>query len=134
MREILFRGKRESDNKWIYGYLSDCNEISNINTVDMSREEVDDDTIGQWTGFMDENRTYIFEGDVLQYKYSIDDFEKPGTYRSVVTFKNGIFCLDNDEEMSLSYIFWKTDDELNVLGNIYDNPELMKLCRANKSK
>ena len=126
MRDILFRGKRLKDDKWIYGYMATADTINNINRVDMGNEDVDEETIGQWTGFMDENRTYIFEGDVLEYKYSIDDFEKPGTYRSVVTFKNGIFCLDNDEDMSLSYIFWKTDDDLNVLGNIYDNPELMK--------
>lgn len=126
MREILFRGKRLKDDKWIYGYMATADTINNINRVDMGNEDVDEETIGQWTGFMDENRTYIFEGDVLEYSYSIDDFEEPGTYRSVVTFKNGIFCLDNDEDMSLSYIFWKTDDELNVLGNIYDNPELMK--------
>ena len=126
MRDILFRGKRIKDNKWIYGYMATADTINNINRVDMGNEDVDEETIGQWTGFMDKHRTYIFEGDVLEYKYSIDDFEEPGTYRSVVTFKNGIFCLDNDEEMSLSYIFWKTDDELNVLGNIYDNPELME--------
>lgn len=126
MRDILFRGKRLKDDKWIYGYLASADTINNINRVDMGNEDVDEETIGQWTGFMDENRTYIFEGDVLEYSYNIDDYDEPGTYRSVVSFKNGIFCLDNDDEMSLSYIFWKTDDCVNVLGNVYDNPELMK--------
>lgn len=126
MRDILFRGKRLKDDKWIYGYLASADTINNINRVDMGNEDVDEETIGQWTGFMDENRTYIFEGDVLEYSYCIDDYDEPGTYRSVVSFKNGIFCLDNDEEISLSYIFWNTDDCVNVLGNVYDNPELMK--------
>lgn len=126
MREILFRGKRLKDDKWIYGYLASVDTINNINRVDMGNEDVDEETIGQWTGFMDENRTYIFEGDVLEYSYSIDDYDEPGTYRSVVSFKNGIFCLDNDEGMTLSYIFWESDDCVNVLGNVYDNPELMK--------
>ena len=130
MHEILFRAKAINRDKgyhktsykngdWVYGLVTRLYderfenlpaEMTNINGV--SGIEVDYKTIGQYTGMTDKNGKMIFEGDILQYEWSgkknIDYIEYSGnmfTYSECIRF-------------SLS------DDE--VIGNIHDNPEILK--------
>lgn len=124
MREILFRGK--FGNEWKYGFLSIepkglvikepyKNESSNV-------WHIDADTVGQYTGMTDKNGTKIFEGDIIDFLYrsGYDDY--------------GIVQYDADEtEFGFVYnsIYeglgrhYQSKD-IEVIGNIYDNPELLK--------
>lgn len=124
MREILFRGK--FGNEWKYGFLSIepkglvikepyKNESSNV-------WHIDADTVGQYTGLTDKNGTKIFEGDIIDFLYrsGYDDY--------------GIVQYDADEtEFGFVYnsIYeglgrhYQSKD-IEVIGNIYDNPELLK--------
>lgn len=141
MREILFRGKDIKGN-WYEGLLAhniskDEWYISNkagISTAYQVRPE----TIGQFTGLTDKNGTKIFDGDILQgdeYPYCSDgDYNY---YAEVVWFDNGCcgfgLCTHKNPKSAVCGISdgnceWFEDFDSNnwsVVGNIYDNPELI---------
>ena len=74
MREILFRGKRIADGKWMYG-LPSYDEYGNIEEIqvwdgeDISFCLVDPETICQYTGLTDKNGKKIWEGDIMREIY-----------------------------------------------------------------
>lgn len=116
MREILFRGKDIKGN-WYEGLLAhniakDEWYISNkagISTAYQVRPE----TIGQFTGLTDKNGTKIFEGDIVEYegkRYSINYLPHYARFSAVKP--NTVFCV---------FAYQRGE----VIGNIYDNPELI---------
>lgn len=129
-RTIKFRGKRIDNGEWVYGYLADEDYINDIDSIDLSSIEVDRDTVGQFTGLFDKNGKEIYEGDIISVN---------GKYPKLVKYINdyACFCLANiedlDEEMDTGYWhqvspgWWNSSKrEIQVIGNIYDNPELIK--------
>lgn len=139
MREILFRGKGTSGlsaNEWVYGYY--CKDFwaprkgHGILPTDKERGgyvEVDPETVGQFTGLPDKNGKRIFEGDVVSQIWY--DYEEPRD----TSFGEVVYCeydcsfsvMDDEKDKivplgSCAAYVW----EVEVIGNIHDNPELLE--------
>lgn len=122
MREMLFRGKDFSgalNRSWMFGSLDTTeNEYTIMIYPDRfgnkCRIFIDPKTVGQYTGLTDKNGKKIFEGDIVKYRNSspckIDYIDS----QFVMMWKN---FYRNFERVY--------DDEIEVIGNIYDNPELL---------
>ena len=132
MREILFRAKainrdpnREyrteyENGDWVYGLLSRekftyggfTTPAQMINTDGISGIDVEMDTLGQYTGLTDKWGRKIFEGDILKW----DEKEWGCPYCEVAKWDYELLNMRKND--------WEQWCE--VIGNIYDNPELIK--------
>ena len=133
MREILFRGKRVDNGEWIQGDLVQFlpHGIVRIVTQEPPYKdaEVDSDTVGQFTGLTDKNGRKIFEGDIIHLEYSQVFFGGVyfGEYTAEVSYKEGCFITDgmnNGDEIETPLSGFD-NDEVEIIGNIHDNPELL---------
>ena len=120
MREILFRGKRVDNGEWTYGYLFVCWDrcyilwgMSGDNPI---KEEVIPETVGEYTGLTDKNGKRIFEGDIIS--------GRGDTYK--VMFYEGVFQVENSHYITGLYVAIHMDKINEVVGNIYDNPEMLE--------
>lgn len=139
MREILFRGKGFRNEHWYYGnlYGNKCKIIQFFHNYSCKHAVIRDETIGQYTGLNDKNGVKIFEGDILScdyYPYTSDGNQN--YYAKVVwldknaafglyTFKNPTSKVRGVSE-GYDYIDDFKSDEWEVIGNIYDSPELFE--------
>lgn len=131
MRTIKFRGKRIDNGKWIYGYLADVDKtsignIGIINSRPFSGVEessmVNADTIGQFTGVLDQRGNEIYEGDIIKTKFIKNG--KSDERKSEVSFCYSEFRCDYEPELKVPLGGIARCAE--VIGNIHDNPELLK--------
>lgn len=150
MREIKFRGKSLKTDRWVYGYYVHLEDIMRGREThriysgladsmpdgegyDFSAdyEDVDPDTIGQYTCLKDANWKEIYEGDILKTAFSNYVF---GT---VMYHSNGYFYilefsmdLNESDHRPLGEMLKLDIDGIpcnfSIVGNIYDNQELMK--------
>ena len=137
MREIEFRGKRKDTGEWVSGgilhYGEGAGEHSYIIPGCIFPEfiEVHPDTVGQYTGLKDRNGVKIFEGDVVRYVLH-DDNPPDLTGLGAVEWQNERNRFDlHKHDFVGSALACLDDDELEVIGNIYDNPELLKESNGN---
>ena len=125
--KYLFRGKGKDSGRWIYGDLRHISDghggyilciVDNTSgkNNDVTGVEVIPETVGQYTGSTDKNRIKIFEGDVVRAITRFTDI-----YVEAVTFKDGAFWYKNWSWVKFGFKF----DKAEVIGNIYDNPELL---------
>lgn len=121
MREILFRGKALSSGMWVKGGYVKGPEISGGHSYIVRYlnggvywHRVDPATVGQYTGLMDKNGKRIFEGDVTYDGCTIER----------VWFKNGQWVTVN--RLGYWAELYKYANHYEVIGNIHDNPELVK--------
>ncbi len=132
MRTIEFRGQRIENQEWVFGYyysecgnpyiIEDCQKetLLNRNTPHLINPE----TLGQYTGLKDNNNVKIYEGDIIL----IFDM-----FKHEVVFKNGSYGYmvddgfvsfsSNKSNLGASYA---NLDKVKVIGNIHQNPELLK--------
>ena len=149
MREILFRGKRLDNGKWVQGFLviwgndyyiaPDINAYTSMGGRGKGRcmmfghyYQVLPETVGQYTGLTDKNGKKIFEGDILKivhkYQSPFDDDTKEYTdiTTDVVFFDDEGLCFSYGESPFLC-VADNVTAEYEVVGNIHDNPELLEV-------
>ena len=127
MRIIKFRGKDRYDGIWHYGSLIVNGMFGHTHIWDASLGymEVDPKTVGQFTGLMDKHGEWIYEGDILTW-------EKDGLMY-VVKFRKGMFYASVEESnegilggFPLHALTVYEDRKCEIVGNKFDNPELLK--------
>lgn len=119
MREIKFRGKRLDNGEWVYGSL--IQRIDRTEIFDgVFTWEIDPATVGQYTGLKDKNGREIYEGDIIGGSNgSINGMEWP--------FKVEIIWDDCQCEFNTpNWGYTDSTHYYNVLGNIHNDPELLK--------
>lgn len=132
-RDVKFRGKRIDNGEFVCGSLiiwpnGDCSILlsstreNKESGTEMEEHCIIHETVGEFTGLLDRNGKEIFEGDIIELSFS--EYNKSIEF---VTFKNGRFVTFDpahpyrDESLC---VFVKY---ASVIGNIYDNPELLKV-------
>ncbi len=135
MRQIKFRGKDLETCDWVYGDLEihrkDSRRLIHSYNADgdYSRQyDVDEETIGQFTGLYDSRNTPIYEGDIIQSKgskhligYSVED----ARFYCILTQYVGDEDFERCERCGLDQK-WINGFGKVVIGNKYDNPKLLK--------
>ena len=142
MDRYLFKAKRIDNGEWVQGYyvkgldvFTDCEEVHLIfepNTMFYSSGEtdgwhkVDKSTICQCTGLKDRNGKLIWENDIVAYW---DTYSTENGWAEADCIGKVVW---NDETLSfqvtnrLSAESYEVLDECSVIGNIFDNPELLE--------
>lgn len=151
MREILFKAKRRDNGEWVEGYYYKMCETTYAFAEDyeknpalvhhyilfermtdwgmpnqMYQTEVDPSTPCQYTGLPDKYGRKIWQNDIVKYldeitgKYKTDIVEWNETHAAFVRL--------HKSEMGLQYLFIDeaVANKCEVIGNIFDNPELLK--------
>lgn len=128
MREILFRGKRVDNGEWAESTYPLGTMSSGTVTHDF-----DPSTVGQYTGLTDKNGVKIFEGDIVRYIYEPGEGFWNANQLSVVVWEHTGFKLDgiigtNKFALLQGWLVSVPCDKnfFEVIGNIHDNPELLK--------
>lgn len=136
MREILFRGKRKDNGEWIDGYYVRLNGnhhriYTGYAEIDCGEYfadwvEIDPGTRGEYTGLCDKNGKRIFEGDVILYR---------GKAEGIIVYGNRYnktaFIIEYTQGTAWDYLgndgLGIIVSEIEVIGNIHDNPELLEV-------
>lgn len=129
---FLFRGKRIDNGEWVEGYLSYpfCKKKGNESYYFYVKDSlgffcrcvVDASTICRCTGREDMNGKLIFENDIVKCLYYC--YGEKYVYIGKVIYREDIcrFVATNSE--STDFEWW--DEEKEVIGNVFDNPELLE--------
>ena len=125
MEEIKFRGKRVDNGEWVCGYYVTYGWAGKQKPYivpdyasDLYAFEVDPETVGQYTGLKDKNGVEIYEGDILE--------EEPWYYFEVVWDSEWAKFKLQWKTKGYQYPEWNRGIEMVVIGNIYENSDLLK--------
>lgn len=137
MREILFRGQtrrygekvrmngEKVKSNWVYGGIFPNNRDGDFSIIYQQEPTIEkftvySDTVGQYTGLTDKNGTKIFEGDIVKYGDTV--------HNVVFEQRNGTayFGLVYSTLETLSFGHYQDLKQIEVIGNIHDNPELLE--------
>ena len=125
MREFLLRGKRTDNGEWVKGYLYithiGAHEIGSYDAeINIERVTFDviPETVGQYTGLTDKNGKRIFEGDIVSL------VKHDGLIYKVV-YVPCRYELVNSKGVNCFVLDIYKSENIEVIGNIHDNPELL---------
>lgn len=117
MREIKFRAW-DKLNKEMFNIESINFQERRVYKDDVSYRNFNDVELMQYTGLKDKNNKEIYEGDIVTLHNS--------RYKVIYNSKGARFVLRNDEfELEITFIN-NNNERMEILGNIYENPELME--------
>lgn len=123
-REIIFRGKSFLNNKWVYGDLVKTKNLVAIKKAEgdyFHPTQVFPKIVGQYTGLKDCNDKGIYEGDIVTIGNNL---------KAIVIWFNGSFRFQDELSSKATYFddigVIMRDYDVQVIGNVTDNPELMK--------
>lgn len=133
MREILFRGKDKKTGMWIYGdlrkrYDDVSYRIASKDPEDMLPSggyefvEVEEDTIGQYTGEKDERYRGIYEGDIL----SIDTDDSYSGTKGIVVYEESAFLVRMVDGVYMGLVSAEYGYDWEIIGNTTDNSEMVE--------
>ena len=138
IREVIFRGKRADNGEWIEGSLLGIDWCDKPSTYSIAPNtpvsvfySVIPETVGQYTGLTDKNGVRIFEGDILKSTIKIIDCDDEE------------FSISPYDREDIGIVEWRKDGfmiahksgtwarsfygcENYVIGNIHDNPDILK--------
>lgn len=146
MRPIKFRGKTKVGNEWIYGTTISQGTIkrkANMWYMEVAENKwkgLQTDSLGQFTGLEDENGKEIYEGDIVDWTFFYNRIGPSGgatetdiQLRGVIKWGKAGFIFEvwrNDFENAGWYgiadLNFDPASDIEVIGNIYDNPELVE--------
>ena len=148
-REILFKAKRIDNGGWVEGqYVYITNSLTEdgkpikhliCNGTNIFNDLIDPDTLCQYTGLTDKNGKKIWENDILRYSYDYDGspFLKDGEeikYRVGAVFwsewrGSWAVCVQGNKKCTNNDVFKynRNPNRTEVIGNIFDNPELLEV-------
>ena len=139
MREILFRGKRIDTNEWVFGYPVrgvDCCHVAWMMYISAANPDennrtvfIDEATLGIWTGLQDENEKKIFHGDIgvlTVFDHNGYDYQ----YNVEAIFDDACGLCFNEVPLggfwSYGYDVFDIESQFEIIGNRWDNPELLE--------
>lgn len=145
-REILFRGQHRRkgekvkldgtpvESKWVYGGICQFNEDRSIiyqTKPEFKKYPVYTDTVGQYTGLTDKNGRKIFEGDIVRrFNRNGQEIMSYVVEWCIDCCMFVLDCIDFDMEFDTDFtVFY--GDEFEIVGNIHDNPELVRKDEEN---
>ena len=153
MRTICFRAKSVNTSEWLYGDLeyNKKKSVARIHSYEqqgeyIGQQEVDDKTIGQYTGLRDMNGVEIYEGDVVDWTFFYRGYTGTGgavecdtQVKGIIEWHQGGFILnfiENDFEYagqySISSLNTDTEADVVVVGNIFDDKQFANKLKAKK--
>ena len=94
--------------------------------------DIEDMILMQYTGLKDKNGKEIYEGDIVLYKDWERCYEGGGNdsfiNKGVVEYSESNCCFNvtERETIDIEDVLYEGNEDLEVIGNIYDNPELLK--------
>lgn len=145
MREILFRGKRTGNGKWVSGYyvvrkrpyfkdkganfehiicdnlvIDDFNDKQFVDTIPITYS-VDPETVGQYTGLTDVNGNKIFEGDLCLCDRNISKHIDKKVFEIKFDPETGFFGESDTSNICPSDFYM-----CEIIGNVFDTPEFLE--------